>query len=310
MIKPDYDLVIIGGGPAGLTAGIYAMRAKLNCLLIEKTVTGGSALITDWIENYPGFPDGISGYDLTDRFTKQAKHFGLKIENKAAKELWLDDGLKKISTDKGIITAASVIVATGTSPKKLGIEGEKSFYGKGVSACATCDGPFFKNKVVAAIGGGDSAVQESLFLTKFVKKVLLIHRRDSLRATKILQERAFKNDKIEILWDTIPKKIFGKDSVETLTVQNLKTEEIKDLSIDGCFVFAGTNPNNDFLVDTVKKNENGFIYTDKNMETSVKGLFCVGDARQTPLRQIVTAAGDAAIAVIGAEKYIENFYEE
>ncbi len=308
-IKPDYDLIIIGGGPAGLTAGVYAMRARLKCLLIEKMVPGGSALITDWVENYPGFPDGISGADLTDRFIKQAKRFGLKIENEAAEALWLDDGLKKISTDQRLITAASVIIASGTSPKKLGIEGEKSFYGKGVSTCATCDGLFFRDKTVAAIGGGDSAVQESIFLTKFVKKVWLIHRRDSLRAAKILQERAFKNDKIEILWDTIPKKISGKNSVETLAVQNLKTEQMKDLSIDGCFIFAGTNPNTGFMVDPIKKDENGFIYTDQNMETSVKGLFCVGDARQTPLRQIVTAAGDAAIAVMGAEKYIENFYE-
>ncbi|MBW1649794.1 MAG: thioredoxin-disulfide reductase [Deltaproteobacteria bacterium] len=309
-IKPDYDLVIIGGGPAGLTAGIYAMRAKLNCILIEKKIPGGLALITDWVENYPGFPEGISGADLTDKFIEQAKRFGLKIENEAAEAIWLDDGLKKIKTDQRLITAASVIITAGTSPKKLGIEGETLFYGKGVSTCATCDGFFYRDKIVAAIGGGDSAVQESLFLTKFVKKVWLIHRRDSLRAAKILQERAFKNDKIEILWDCIPKKISGRNAVEELTIQNVKTEEIKDLSIDGCFIFAGTNPNTGFLGDLVKTDENGFVYTDNNMGTSVKGLFCAGDARKTPLRQIVTATGDAAIAVAGAEKYIENFYEK
>jgi thioredoxin reductase (NADPH) len=308
--KPDYDLVIIGGGPAGLTAGIYAMRAKLNCILMEKTVPGGLALITDWVENYPGFPEGISGAELIDNFTKQAKNFGLKIENEAVEEIGLDGDLKKIKTDKRLIYARSVIIASGTSPRRLGIDGENEFFGRGVSTCATCDGLFFRDKVVAAIGGGDSAVQESLFLTKFAKKVFLIHRRDSLRATKILQERAFKNDKIEILWNYIPKKISGKNSVEKLVIQNVKTMDTKDLPIDGCFIFAGTNPNTDFAKSLVKTDENGFIYTDDNLQTSVKGIFCAGDSRKTPLRQIVTAAGDAAIAVAGAEKYIENFYEK
>ncbi len=309
-MQTDYELLIIGGGPAGLTAGIYALRANLRTVLLEKVVPGGQALITDWVENYPGFPDGISGSDLVDNMLAQAKGFGLKIENEEVLNIESIAGVKQITTEKRKISAAAVIIATGASPKKLGVSGESLFYGKGVSTCATCDGPFYKDKIVAAIGGGDTAVQESLFLAKFAKKVWLIHRRNELRATKILRERVLKNDKVEILWDSVVKEISGEAGVEKLTIENVKTGAIGDLMIDGCFIFTGISPNTDFLKNFVKMNEQGFIITDARQEASVPGVFCAGDAGDTPLRQIVTAAGNAAIAVTCAEHYIEGFHNE
>ncbi|MDP3284926.1 MAG: FAD-dependent oxidoreductase, partial [Desulfobacterales bacterium] len=223
MEKTDYDLVIIGGGPAGLTAGIYAARARLNVVLFEKLVPGGQILVTDWIENYPGFPDGISGSDLVEKMTEQAKRLGLKIKSNEAVSLDLSGKVKKIILDNGTVTANAIIIATGAHPRKLDVPGENVFFGRGISFCATCDGPFFKNKTVAAVGGGDTAVQESIFLTKFAQKVYLIHRRDKLRAAKILQERAFANDKIEFVWNSIVTRIEGSDGLEKIAVKNVKT---------------------------------------------------------------------------------------
>ncbi len=307
--KADYDLVIIGGGPAGLTAGIYASRARLNVLLLEKTAPGGQVLITDWIENYPGFPKGISGYDLVTKMAEQAKHFGLKLETSEVLSFDLSEAVKKIELSDKTITTRSIIVATGASPRKLGVPGEDIFIGKGVSFCATCDGPFFKDNVVAAVGGGDTAVQDSIYLTKFAKKVYLIHRRDELRATKILQERAMANDKIEIVWDSVLTGIGGGlTNVEKITVKNLKTGEDKEIPVSGCFIWVGTFPNTSFLKDTLKVDQYGFIIADHNMETSVPGVYAIGDVRNTPLRQVVTAVGDAAIAAVSAEHYIENIW--
>lgn len=307
MKKADYDLVIIGGGPAGLTAGIYASRARLNVLLLEKMAPGGQVLVSDWIENYPGFPEGCSGYDLVTKMVEQAKNFGLNIETSEVLSLDLSEAVKKIELNDKTITTLSIIIATGASPRKLGVPGEDMFIGKGVSFCATCDGPFFKNSIVAAVGGGDTAVQESLFLTKFAKKVYLIHRRDELRATKILQERAIANDKIEFVWDSVVTGIGGGlTNVEKISVKNVKTDEEKEILVDGCFIWVGILPNTSFLKDTLKVDENGFIIAGHNMETSVPGVFAVGDVRNTPLRQIVTAVGDAAIAAVSAEHYIEN----
>ena len=309
MKKADYDLVIIGGGPAGLTAGIYASRARLNVLLLEKAAPGGQVLVSDWIENYPGFPIGSSGYDLVTKMVEQAKRFGLNIETSEVLSLDLSEAVKKIELNDKTITTLSIIIATGASPKKLGVPGEDMFIGKGVSFCATCDGPFFKENVVAAVGGGDTAVQESIFLTKFAKKVYLIHRRDELRATKILQERAMANDKIEFVWDSVVTSIGGGlTNVEKINVKNVKTGEEKEIPVSGCFVWVGTFPNTSFLKATVKVDENGFIIADHNMETSVPGVFAVGDVRNTPLRQVVTAVGDAAIAAVSAEHYIENVW--
>ena len=307
MNDATYDLVIIGGGPAGLTAGIYASRSRLNTLLIEKMMPGGQILVSDLLENYPGFPDAISGTELVENITRQADKFGLKIETNEVLSLDCEKKIKKITLSNKEIYAHTVIIATGASPRGLNIPGEKVFLGKGVSFCATCDGPFFNNSIVAAVGGGDTAVQESIFLTKFAKKVYLIHRRDQLRATKILQERAFANDKIEIIWDSVVTDIKGGlTNVDKITVKNVKTSEIKDLEVDGCFIWVGIQPNTKFLEGVVEFDKNGFIITDQHMRTSVPGLFAAGDVRNTPLRQVATAVGDAAIAAFSAEHYLTN----
>jgi thioredoxin reductase (NADPH) len=301
----DYDLVIIGAGPAGLTAGLYAARARMNVLLIEKAVPGGQIIVTDWIENYPGFPEGISGFDLAEKMRVQAEAFGLKMDTAEVHSLNLTPDVKEVVLQDKTIRARSLIIASGASPKKLGI-GEDKYMGKGISFCATCDAPFFKEKTVVAVGGGDTAVQEAIYLTKFVKKVYLLHRRDELRATKILQERAFANDKIEILWDTVATGVDGFFGIEGVHVKNVKTGEEKTLKADGCFIWVGTLPNTDFLKDAVDTDAYGFIRTDAKMQTSVSGVFAVGDVRDTPLRQVSTAVGDGAIAAVSAEHYLEN----
>jgi len=285
MQNVDYDLVIIGGGPGGLTAGIYASRALLNVVLIEKLVSGGQVLVTDWVENYPGFPDGISGPDLVDNFVNHAKNIGLKTEYGDVIEIQTEGDIKKVILEDRTITARSVIIGSGASPRKLGVPGEEKFFGKGISSCATCDAPFYKDKEVVVVGGGDTAVQEAVYLTKFVKKLYLIHRRDELRAEKILRERALNNDKIK----------------------NVKTNEEKTLKTEGCFIFVGTLPNSGFAKGLLDFDNEGFIITDRHRETSVKGIFAIGDVRDTPLRQIVTATGDAAVAAVSAEHYLENF---
>ena len=306
MKSVDYDLVIIGGGPAGLTAGLYAARSKLNTILIEKVVPGGQVLITDWIENYPGFPDGLSGPDLIQKMTDQVKRFDLKIENNEVTAVDVSQPIKKITLNDRSLTTHTIIIATGASPRKLGVPGEDTFSGKGVSYCATCDGPFFKDRPVAAVGGGDTAVQESLYLTRFAKKVYLIHRRDQLRAAAILQNRAMNDDKIEFVWDSELTSINGLTHVESIAVQNIKTGDKRQLNVDGCFIWVGIIPNTQFLSNAVELDETGFIITDLAMGTSQPGVFAAGDVRNTPIRQIATAVGDAAIAAHSAENYIET----
>jgi len=301
----DHDLVIIGAGPAGLTAGLYAARARLDVLLIEKAVPGGQIIVTDWIENYPGFPEGISGFDLAEKMKVQAEALGLKMETAEVQSLNVTTDVKEVVLLDKTIRARSLIIASGASPKKLGI-GEDRYMGKGISFCATCDAPFFKEKTVVAIGGGDTAVQETIYLTKFVKKVYLLHRRDELRATKILQERAFANDKIEILWDTVATGVDGFFGIEGVHVKNVKTGEEKTLKANGCFIWVGISPNTQFLNDSVDTDDYGFIRADGRMQTSVPGVFAAGDVRDTPLRQVSTAVGDGAIAAVSAEHYLEN----
>jgi len=302
----DYDLVILGGGPAGLTAGLYAARARLNAVLFEQSLLGGQVLITDWIENYPGFPEGITGPQMVKLMNDQAERFGLKIESDEAMSVDFTDSIKKIRLSEKTITAQAVIIATGAGPKRLGVPGEEQFFGKGISSCATCDGPFYRDRVVAAVGGGDTAVKESIFLTKFAKKVYLIHRRDQFRAEKIFTERALANDKIDILWNTVVTGVSGLDRVESVHVRNVKTGEASSLKADAFFVWIGILPNADFLGDAVKRDEFGFIDADTDMETSVPGVFAAGDVRVTSLRQIATAVGDGAVAAHSAENYIEN----
>ncbi len=302
----DYDLVILGGGPAGLTAGLYAARARLKVVLIEKIVPGGQILITDWIENYPGFPEGLSGSDLIQKLMAQVNKFDLCIETGEVVQVDFSGPVKTIQLNTKTITSHTVIIATGAAPKKLGIPGEDLLYGKGVSFCATCDGPFFKDQIVAAVGGGDTAVQESLYLTKFVKKIYLIHRRDQLRAERILQERALSNQKIEFLWDSALTQIDGIDGVEAVVVKNVKTGEVVKLAVNGCFIWVGILPNTGFVKGALDLDEFGFIETDLNMQTSVPGVYAAGDVRNTRLRQIATAVGDAANAAYSAQHYIES----
>ncbi len=301
----DYDLVIIGAGPAGLTAGLYAARARMNVLLLEKAVPGGQILITDWIENYPGFPEGISGFDLAEKMKQHALDLGLKIETAEVHSLNLSAETKEIVLKDKSITTKALIIASGASPRKLGI-GEDKYMGKGISFCATCDGPFFKDKTVVAVGGGDTAVQESIFLTKFAKKVYLVHRRDELRATKILQERAFANDKIEFIWDSVATGMEGFFGIEGVNIKNVKTGEVSTIKADGCFIWVGILPNTEFLNNTLEVDDGGFIIADAHMETSVPGVYAVGDVRNTPLRQVATAVGDGAVAAMSAEHYIES----
>jgi thioredoxin reductase (NADPH) len=307
MPHAHYDVVIIGGGPAGLTAGMYAARARLKTLLIEKSVIGGQIIVTDWIENYPGFPEGISGQDLAGKMADQAKKFGLEIETNEVMSIDCTEPVKTMQLNDRSISTYAIIVATGASPMTLGVPGEDIYYGRGVSFCATCDGPFFKDSVVAAVGGGDTAIQESIFLTKFVKKIYVIHRRDELRAAKILQEQAFANEKIEFIWDSVLTGISGSsNNVEKVTLKHLKTGDTKDLDVDGCFIWIGIKPNTAFLHNTVQLDKYGFIIADSHMETSVPGIFAAGDGRDTPVRQITSAIGDGAIAAISAEHYINK----
>lgn len=305
MAKTHYDLVIIGAGPAGLTAGIYAARARMDVLLLEKAVPGGQILVTDWIENYPGFPEGLTGYDLSEKMKIQAEQLGVEIETAEVHSLNLSETFKEIVLKEKSITCKSLIIASGASPRKLGI-GEEKFMGKGVSFCATCDGPFFKEKTVVAVGGGDTAVQESIFLTKFARKVYLVHRRDELRATKILQERALANDKIEMVWDSVATGLEGFFGIEKVNIKNVKTGVASAIDAQGCFIWVGILPNTEFLNNQVNTDESGFIIADANMQTSVPGVFAAGDVRNTPLRQVSTAVGDGAIAAVCAEHFIEG----
>jgi len=303
-----YDVIIIGGGPAGLTAGLYTSRGRLKSLLIEKAFTGGQVMTTEWIENYPGFEDGISGAELSQKMEKQATRFGLEIIQGSVARIALNGRMKEIALeDNRHYEARSIILATGSNPRLLKIEGEDAFRGRGVSYCATCDGAFFKGAKLAVIGGGDSAVEEGLFLTKFAETVYIVHRRDLLRAAKCVQERAFANPKIKFVWNSVPEKIEGDEQgVKSLHIKNLKTGEQSSLEVAGVFIYVGYNPNTAFLRGLVDLNENDYIITDENMSCSTPGIFAAGDVRAKPLKQIATAVGDGAIAGVAAEKYIEE----
>lgn len=301
-----YKVIIIGGGPAGLTAGLYASRARLRTLMIQNGLFGGQMPMTELVENYPGFPKGVSGEELSVLMEEQARRFGIEMLGDEVVEVKLDGDLKRVKTHENEFFCNALIVCTGTEYRKLGIPGEREFTGKGVSYCATCDGAFFQDGRVVVVGGGDSALTEALFLTKFVKELTVIHRRDSLRATKIYQERAFANSKIKFLWNSVVQEIKGDNVVRSIYVRNLKTGETMEIDTDGVFLFIGLSPRTQFLKGLVEMDEAGYIITNDECETSVKGIFAAGDCRKKLLRQIATAVGDGATASFAAEKYLEE----
>jgi thioredoxin reductase (NADPH) len=302
----EYDIVIIGAGPAGLAAAIYGARSKLKTLIIEKLATGGQAATTDDIENYPGFPKGISGPELSAMMAEQAKRFGTERLAAKVQGLAIDGNRRIVKTNKGDFQAPVVIIASGAAPKLLGCSGELKFRACGVSYCATCDAAFYEGAQVMVVGGGDSAVEEAMYLTKFADKVTLVHRRNSLRATKIVQERAKANPKLEIVWNTVVEEIEGTDMVEQVILKDVVSGKKRSVPIDGVFIYVGIEPNTEWLDGLVETDGQGYILTDQNMRTNLPGIYAVGDIRQKLLRQVITAAADGAIAAFHAEKYIED----
>lgn len=300
----EYELVIIGGGPAGLSAGLYASRARLNSLLIEKGLVGGQIVNAERIENYPGFPEGVTGFELGQLMHQQATKYGLKTIIAEAIGIELEAGQKVVKTTKGNFIAKAVIIASGSERYKLGIPGEEEFTGKGVSYCATCDAAFFRQQTVAVIGGGDAAITEALHLTKFASKIMVIHRRNQLRASRILQEKAFSEPKIEFLWNTVVEEIEDKDLVKRIKLRQVITGEKSALEIAGIFVSIGLKPNTDYVKSILPLDAVGYITTNDRMETEIPGIFAAGDIRRNSARQVITAAGDGATAAIYAEKFI------
>jgi len=300
----EYDVVIIGGGPAGLTAGIYTARARLRSLLIEKAVTGGLIVNAGLVENYPGFPQGISGLELTDSMNQQAVKFGMETLLAEVTGLGLKGEQKIVKTTEGDIVAKAVIIASGSGRVKLDVPGEEEFTGRGVAYCAICDAYFYKDLPVAVVGGGNAAINEALDLSKFAAKVTVIHRRQELRATSILQEKAFADPKIEFLWNTVVEAIEGEDVVKRIRLHNVRTGEKSVMDISGIFVAIGFKPNTDYLKGVLSLDANGAIITNEKMETEVPGIFAAGDIRSGSIRQVVAGAGDGAVAAIYAERYI------
>ena len=307
MGQTDYDVVIIGGGPAGMTAGLYASRAKLKTLLVEKMIMGGQMMTTSLVENYPGFPGGIGGPELMTRIQEHCSEFGLESEYGGVDTI-IDNGrTKTVVVDGKEITTKAIIIATGAIPRKLNIEGEAALVGKGVSYCATCDGAFFREVPIAVIGGGDTAVEEAMFLTRFASKVILVHRRDELRATKILQERALANEKIEMAWNSTVAGFESDNSgLNGAILKDTQTGETRKIDIQGMFVAIGVTPTTDFVSDLVELTEDGYIQAGEDTCTSVPGVYAAGDNRTTILRQVSTAVGDGAVAAIMAEKYLHE----
>ncbi|MFC1981285.1 thioredoxin-disulfide reductase [Chloroflexota bacterium] len=302
----EYDVIIIGGGPAGLTAGIYTARARLDSLLIERGMVGGQIVNAELVENYPGFLEGISGYDLTELMHKQATKFGLKTVIAEATGIELKGEQKVVKTTEGDFTARSVIIANGSERVKLGVPGEEEFTGRGVSYCATCDAAFFRDKAVAVVGGGNAALTESLQLSKFASKVLVIHRRNELRATRILQEKASAEPGIELVLDSVVEEIEGEDFCKGIRIRNVIDGKEFFLDVDGVFIAIGFKPNTDYLKDVLALDAIGAVITDSNLGTEIHGVFAAGDIRHNSGRQVITAAGDGAAAAINAEKFINQ----
>ncbi|GAA0804053.1 thioredoxin-disulfide reductase [Clostridium sp. AF19-22AC] len=310
-----YDVIILGAGPAGLAAGLYAGRSRLSTLIIEKGQDGGQIAITDEIENYPGqIVDGESGPSLIERMTQQAEKFGAERVSDTIKEVELEGEVKILKSEKAEYQAKNVIIATGAHARPIGCKGEREFMGKGVSYCATCDANFFEDFEVYVVGGGDSAVEEAMYLTKFARKVTIIHRRNELRAAKSIQEKAFANPKIEFFWDSVVEELFGDDILQSMTVKNVKTGEIRTVEADpddgmfGLFGFIGTVPNSDVFKGIIDMDERGYIKTDADMHTNIPGVYAAGDVRIKSLRQVVTAAADGAIAAVQVERSMSDYF--
>jgi thioredoxin reductase (NADPH) len=301
-----YEVIIIGGGPAGMTAGLYASRSRFHTLLIERGLFGGQMTTTDLIENYPGFPEGITGEELSRLMEEQAKRFGLEVVSDEVTEIKLEGDVKFVRTYEMTYCCEALILCMGTEYRKLGAPGELEFAGKGVSYCSTCDGAFFQDRDIVVVGGGDSALTEALYLTKFAKQVTVIHRRDQFRGTKIYQERANSNPKIKFLLNSVVEEIKGNTVVNSVVVKNVKTGEKSELGADGAFIFVGITPRTHFLKGLIDMDDAGYILTGGNCETSVKGVFAAGDCRKQLLRQISTAVGDGATAAFAVEKYLES----
>ena len=305
MAERDFEIIIIGAGPAGLTAGLYTARSKLNVVCYERLAPGGEILNTEHVEDYPGF-ELVGGQELAAKFTDHAMKFGLKIEMEDVSEVRKDGDDFIVVTDMGERRCGAVIYTPGGYPRKLGIPGEEKYAGKGVSYCALCDGAFFQDEVITVVGGGNSAVEEGQFLTKYGTKVYIVHRRDQFRAQAVLMDKIRENPKMEIITDHVAEEVVGDDrEMKKLRIKNVKTGETKELDATGLFVFIGFIPNTDLIKDHVEKDDVGFILTDQNMETNVPGLFVAGDCRSQLIRQITNASGDATTAAVAAEKYLE-----
>lgn len=309
MLEKEFDVVILGGGPAGFSAGIYTARGNVSTAILDVSMLGGQPSNYLELENYPAFMK-IGGFELMEKFEEHADMFGVqKFPMQEIEFIDLVSSPKIIRAKEVEFRAKSVIIATGAKPMKLGVKGEEEFTGRGVSYCAVCDGAFYKDKVVAIVGGGNSAVEEAIYLTKFASKVYIIHRRDELRADKIIQDRAAKNEKIEFVLNSVVCEIQGQDLVNNLILKNTKTDEMFNLAVDGVFPYIGITPNIENISGQITQDKAGFIITDETMKTSIDGVFAIGDVRNTPLRQVITAASDGAIAGVYAVKYIESLKE-
>ncbi len=305
-MRETLDVTIIGAGPAGLAAAVYTGRARLNTIVLEKGMPGGQILLTDFVENYPGFPEGVVPFQLMEDFRKHAEKFGAKIETDEAKEIKKQDDLWHVLGVKGEYPARAVIIATGSVYRKLGLPGEAKLTGRGVSYCAICDGAFFKDKEVAVVGGGDNALTEALFLTKFCRKVKVIHRRDQFRAEKILQERIFANDKTEVLWDSVVEEISGEDRFESITIKNVKDNKTSKLKLGGLFISIGMDSNSEFVKGLLDLDEWGQIKVSQNMSTSQAGIFAAGDVTNACPEQMATAVGTGVSAALAVDEYLSK----